>query len=158
MERERVITTNWQELSPLLDDCLKQHMDVVIPITGTSMLPLLRAGVDRAVLTAAPNGLLQKGDIPLYRRKNGQYVLHRIAAVEQGRYTMVGDHQTVLEPGIEPEQVLAVVKGIYRGDTYYSCTHHRYRLYVRLWMALYPVRSWLLRAYHVVRRMKRRNG
>ena len=51
MEQPRVITTNWRELSPLLADCLQEHMDVIIPITGTSMLPLLRAGRDRRTPT-----------------------------------------------------------------------------------------------------------
>lgn len=155
MEEKPIITTNWQELSPLLSDCLEQHVDVMIPITGTSMLPLLREGQDRVLLTATENGILKKGDIALYRRKNSQYVLHRVTAVEEDCYTMLGDNQTKREPGIEPGQILAVVKGIYRGDEYRPCTHRGYRLYVRLWMALVPVRPLLLRGYRWGRRIRR---
>lgn len=155
MEQPRVITTNWQELSPLLADCLQEHIDVIIPITGTSMLPLLRAGRDRVMLTAADADALKAGDIPLYRRRNGQFVLHRIVAVEPGGYTLLGDNQTACEPGIQPDQILAVVKGVYRGERYRPVTHWRYRLYMWVWEALRPARGPLLRVYHLGRRVVR---
>ena len=44
---------------------------------GKSMLPMLRDGEDVVVLSK-PNGKLHLFDIPLYRRSNGAYVLHRI--------------------------------------------------------------------------------
>lgn len=155
MEQPRVITTNWRELSPLLADCLQEHMDVIIPITGTSMLPLLRAGRDRVMLTAANADALKAGDIPLYRRRNGQFVLHRVVAVEPDGYTMLGDSQTTCEPGIQPDQILAVVKGVYHGERYRPVTHWCYRMYVRVWAALRPVRGPLLRVYHLARRVVR---
>ena len=71
MEKERVVVTQWRELAPLLNDCMAQGVDVTIPVTGTSMLPLLREGRDRVVLTRADTAALKKGDIPLYRRRNG---------------------------------------------------------------------------------------
>ena len=53
----------------------------------------------------------------LYRRQNGAYVLHRIAAIgADGTYMMCGDAQTVLEPGIRREQLLAVVTDFARGE------------------------------------------
>lgn len=156
MEPERVIKTDWAALSPLLADCLAQGTDVLIPITGTSMLPLLRAGKDRVLLTAAQGDALRVGDIPLYRRRNGQYVLHRLVAVTPDGYTMLGDNQTVSEPGVQPDQILAVVKGIYRGKRYRPCTHRGYRLYVSFWRICRPVRPLLLRICRAVRRLRDR--
>lgn len=153
MQPERVIKTDWAALSPLLADCLAQGTDVLIPITGTSMLPLLRQGIDRVMLTAANAEELQVGDLPLYRRRNGQFVLHRVVAVTPQGYTMQGDNQTFLEPGIKPDQILAVAKGIYRGERYRPCTHRGYRLYVGFWRICRPVRPLLLRIYRVGRRL-----
>lgn len=156
MGNNRVVVTDWKELAPLLEDCLGQGVDVTIPVTGTSMLPLLRAGRDRVVLTRAEETTLKKGDIPLYRRQNGQFVLHRVAGVFPEGYTMVGDAQTRLESGIQPGQILAVTKGIYRKDTYCDCAGRRMRLYTKIWMALRVMRPMLMRIYHGVNRIRRK--
>lgn len=156
MDNNRVVVTNWRELAPLLEDCMEQGVDVTIPVTGTSMLPLLREGRDRVVLTRAREAALKKGDIPLYRRQNGQFVLHRVAAVSPEGYTMVGDAQTRLEPGIQPGQILAVTKGIYRGETYRDCASRRLWLYAKIWMALRVTRPVLMRIYNGVNRIGRK--
>jgi signal peptidase len=153
VEERGVVETSWNDLAPLLADCLQRDTDVVIAITGTSMLPLLRAGIDRVVLTSAKGEALKKGDIPFYRRRNGQFVLHRVVAVTPKGYTMTGDAQTLLEPGIQPDQILAVVKGIWRGERYVPCGKKSYRFRARLWMALRPVRPFLMRVYRVWRKI-----
>lgn len=48
---------------------------------GTSMLPMLRDGDDTVVLSK-PKGRLHLFDLPLYRRKDGSYVLHRVVNFE----------------------------------------------------------------------------
>lgn len=156
MEKERVVVTQWRELAPLLNDCMEQGVDVTIPVTGTSMLPLLREGRDRVVLTRADAAALKKGDIPLYRRQNGQFVLHRVAAAAPGEYTMLGDAQTRLETGIRSEQILAVAKGIYREGAYHDCAGRGYRLYSKVWLALRIVRPLFLRLYQGMVRIGRK--
>ena len=55
---------------------------------GTSMLPMLRDGDDTVVLSK-PKGRLHLFDLPLYRRKDGSYVLHRVVNFgSDGSYTM----------------------------------------------------------------------
>ena len=81
--------------------------NVPVPIKGVSMRPFLRDG-DYAYLVSLP-GKLKRGDIVLYRRKNGQYVLHRIYKVlKNGNYLMLGDSQMEPEP-MREEQFRAKV-------------------------------------------------
>jgi len=77
---------------------------VPVPIRGDSMRPFLRSG-DFAFLKAL-DGPLRPGDIVLYRRENGEYVLHRIYKItSDGTLLMLGDAQLTGEP-ISPDQVL----------------------------------------------------
>ena len=81
--------------------------NVPVPIKGVSMRPFLRDG-DFAYLVSLP-GKLKRGDIVLYQRKNGQYVLHRIYKVlKNGDYLMLGDSQMMPEP-MREEQFRAKV-------------------------------------------------
>ena len=104
---------------------------------GTSMLPLLREGVD-SVLLEKPDGTLKKGDIAFYRRDNGSYILHRV--IKSGdSYIMCGDNHLTLENGIEQRHIIGRVCTIYRNDKKISTNGLRYRLYCLLW------RSFLIR-------------
>ena len=100
---------------------------------GTSMLPMLRDGKDVVVLKK-PQGRLHLFDVPLYRRNNGQYVLHRVIDFgKDGSYVMCGDNQFAKEKGIKDEQILAVVSGFFRKGKAYQINSLRYRAYVNFW-------------------------
>ena len=64
------------ELLPVIQDVLEQNGSVVLTITGTSMYPTMLGGRDQVVLEK-PDRALKRGDLPLYRRKNGQFILHK---------------------------------------------------------------------------------
>lgn len=105
---------------------------------GTSMLPMLRQGIDEVELSALPEQL-RKYDLPLYRRSGGQYVLHRI--VEAGEcYTCVGDNQFALETGLTRDQMIAVVTAFYRNGRKWKVSSPLYRAYCRLWHVSRPLR------------------
>ena len=74
------------DLMPVIRERLEAGETVEFMPRGVSMLPLLRQGRDAVVLSPLPERL-RKYDVVLYRRRNGQYVLHRI--VECGRRTPV---------------------------------------------------------------------
>ncbi len=95
---------------------------------------------------------LKKYDFPLYRRENGQFVLHRVVKVGQ-RYTCIGDHQFVLEEGLCHEQMLAVVTGFVRKGKTYSVAHPGYWLYCRFWHYSRPIRHFWLRGIRFLRRV-----
>ena len=79
-----------------------------LQITGSSMTPFLAPGRD-SVLLRKPEKRLRRGNIALYRRDDGTYVMHRIYRCESdGTYSMLGDAQQQVEHGIRREQVIAV--------------------------------------------------
>lgn len=128
------------ELSPLMTEALQKGAEVVLTVTGASMLPMLRHRRDKVRLVKPEGERLKKYDIPLFARPDGTYVLHRIVAVKRGGYAVAGDNRRVKEYPVRHSQVLGVVKGFWRDGTYISCADFRYRLYCRLWFFLYPVR------------------
>ncbi len=140
-----------EQMYPLLEEQMKQQGDAVIAVTGFSMLPTLRQGRD-AVALAQP-GRLRRGDIILYRRKAGQFVLHRIVREQEDGLLCCGDNQWKLET-VEREQVLAVVCAVWRKGrkvpTNSPC------LWTGLWLVLFPVRRPLLAVRRALGRLKRK--
>lgn len=100
---------------------------------GTSMLPLIRQGIDSVSLIPIGTATaLKKGDVVLYRRAGGQHVLHRIVGTSKDdTFIMCGDAQIVLERGIPLSSIIAVAEGFYRGDTWVSRDNAEYRKYVK---------------------------
>jgi len=123
---------------PLIRECLEMGKTVRLSPKGTSMMPMLRQGIDTVVLSPV-TGKLKKYDLPLYQRKGGQYVLHRIVEVGEC-YTCVGDNQFALETGLHHEQMIAVVVAFTRGKKRYGVNDFRYRLYCRFWHYSRPIR------------------
>ena len=116
------------DLWPAMEEQLNNGKTVRFQPQGTSMLPMLRPGVDAVLLKKAPD-LLKKNDLPLYIRADGHFVLHRVVGVNNGRYAMCGDNQWRVENNILPEQILAVAQGFFRGEKYISCGNLFYRTY-----------------------------
>lgn len=142
MEKKKV---RLSELLPIMEETLRAGGTVRLPITGTSMLPLLVEGRDTVTLQKAQKAL-QKNDLPLYRRKDGAFVLHRVVGVnDDGTYTMCGDNQWVKEPGIAQEQIIGVVAQITRKGKTFPVGAAKYTCYVRVWQMLFPVRKFLIR-------------
>lgn len=142
MEKKRV---RLEQMLPVIQETLAAGGTVRLPVTGTSMLPLLVAGRDTVLLGRAPE-TLQENDLPLYRRTDGAFVLHRVVAcAADGTYTMCGDNQWVKEPGISHEQILGLVVCICRKNKDLPVQSRRYRLYVRVWRLLFPVRKYIVK-------------
>ena len=114
---------------PQIRELLAKGQSVRLYPKGVSMMPMLRQGIDRVMLSPVP-GKLKKYDLPLYQRRNGHYVLHRILKVGE-TYTCIGDNQFTYEKGVRHEQIIAVVTGYYRDEEYRSVTSLRYKFYCR---------------------------
>lgn len=123
---------------PLIKEKISAGNSVRIFPRGTSMLPMLRQGIDSVVLSPLPEKL-KKFDLPLYQRTNGQYVLHRVVKAGQ-TYTCIGDNQFILETGLRHDQMIAVVTSFYRGDRMIKTDSTSYRLYIHYWHLSRPVR------------------
>lgn len=127
-----------EQLFPLIQEQLAQGKTVRFAPQGVSMLPMLRQGRDKVIL-AAPNGRLKKYDLPLYRRDNGRFVLHRVVSVGE-TYTCIGDNQLDPERGVRDDQIIAVVTAFTRDSREIPVTDFGYRVYCRVWHWLRPVK------------------
>ncbi|MBQ6705987.1 MAG: S24/S26 family peptidase [Clostridia bacterium] len=152
MERQQLVLTDPAELSPVVQACLENGSEVVLTVTGNSMRPMLRHRRDQVILKRCDPRHLQVGDLPLYRRADGTLVLHRVVALGVSTYTMCGDAQTEKEYGVPWNAVLAVAVGFHRGKKIVWCNRLSYRLYVRLWMLLMPLRPILLKGIRLMTR------
>ena len=119
------------DLMPIIRETLAEGKTVTFSPMGISMLPMLRQGVDTVTLSPLPEKL-KKYDLPLYRRDNGQYVLHRVTDVGE-TYTCMGDNQFVPEPGLRQEQMIALVTAFTRGEKAYRVESLPYKAYCRVW-------------------------
>ena len=121
---------------------------IAFPVKGVSMQPLIAAGRD-AVLVAAKSHRLARFDVGLFKRDNGDYVLHRVLAVEEGGYSFCGDSQTFCE-SVREDQVLGVMTSLVRKGKPVDLQGASYRRYVALWCGLFPARRVLLKVLHKV--------
>ena len=129
-----------QELLPFIEEALNNDKTFIIPITGTSMRPLLIAGRDTVTLKKC-NTTLKKGDLPLYRRKDGAFVLHRVVGfTENGNYIMCGDNQFLKEKGIAHNQIIGVVTEITRNSKTFSVESKKYQRYVKFGLSILNIR------------------
>lgn len=126
-------------LSPIMEEIFAEGHSVEITVTGRSMEPLLWDRTSRVRLTSVQE--LRRGDVLLYRRDDGAFVLHRVVSREEDTFTCCGDAQWWPEPGLRPDQALAVMTHFSRkGEGWTSCQTGGYGLYWRVWLFVRPLR------------------
>ncbi len=128
-----------ETIVPLLVETLENGGSMRIYPRGISMLPMIRQGIDSVVLSCKGERL-KKYDIPLYRRADGSYVLHRVIKAADGEYVCSGDNQIAVERGVRHENVIAVVTAFSRGNANYDVDGFGYKFYCRFWCLTRPVR------------------
>ena len=121
------------------EEILNKQGTLVFTPKGNSMHPLLTNGENPVVLEKF-NGRLKKGDIPFYKRTNGQYVLHRIIRVKKDSYDCCGDNQSAIETDVRDQMILAKMVGFYQGETYVSLDEAWVKRYAKRRMASRPFR------------------
>ena len=115
------------ELWPLIKEVIESGGEYTFYPRGTSMMPLIRPGVDQVVLIKPES--IKKGDAVLYTRDNGQFVLHRVVKIKDEQYIMCGDNQFVLEYGIKRDNILAKMKAVLRDEYTIDDTSPKYKKY-----------------------------
>ena len=124
---------------------------VAVPVAGGSMIPFLHHG--DTVYLDLPRFPVKRGDILLYTRPNGQYILHRVIQVNQdGSLWMAGDAQMELEylPGTD------CIRGCVTFARHQGKRNApggvRWWAYSHLWRWLLPYRHRLMRLREKLRR------
>ncbi len=117
--------------------------DVAIPVAGGSMVPFLHHGdtVCLNLLDSAP----KRGDVVLYRRESGRYILHRIYRMRRdGSVLMVGDAQQEIEILPSRDMICARVTSARHQGKLCQPGQLRWWFYRRVWLRLRPVRYFLM--------------
>ena len=135
-------------MEPLLE-ALEEADYVPLVISGNSMPPFLVHNRDTVYLSKVRRPL-KRGDMILYRRDDGSYILHRIYRAADGTFTLVGDAQTRLERGIRGEQVLALVSAVRRKGKLLKPGSFWWDFFEKVWIRLVPVRPVIVAAYSKV--------
>lgn len=135
-----------EELIPQLSQLLEQTPAVPLVISGNSMSPFLVHGRDTVYLSKVTTPL-KRGDMILYRRRGGAYVLHRICKIRNDTYQLVGDGQWDIEPGICRDQVIAVVTAVRRKGKLLRSGAFWWEFFAHIWLGMIPLRPIILRLY-----------
>ncbi len=141
-------TISLEELYPIIKEKLDNNGTVALPITGTSMIPLLVWGRDTVEITSCASPKLY--DIIFYRRDDGHFVLHRIVGADENGFVLCGDNQWVKEHGIKEKHIIGVVKAITRKGKRFEVNKKAYCIYSKLWCKILPIRKYFL---YVLRRI-----
>lgn len=140
------------ELLPFVEEAFSRNTTFKIPITGTSMNPYFVQGRDY-VFIKKPDSPLEIGDIPLYRRDDGAFVLHRIVDKDENGYVMCGDNQFILEKGITDNHIIGVVCTICRDGKTFDVTDPDYVKYKNKYVdnvkKRYPIRRLRYKLYRL---------
>ena len=144
-------STLTEEYLPLLETA----ETLPLLISGGSMAPFLVHGRD-TVFLARVSRPLKRGDIVLYRRKNGACILHRICTLEGDTFSLVGDAQTGIERGIEQDQILAVAVRALRKGKAQAPGRFWWDFFAKVWIRVIPARPALLRLYSFLTKAFRR--
>ena len=106
---------------------------------GVSMEPMLRQYEEESLIRALDREP-RKYDVVLFKRSGGEYVLHRVIGREGDTFLIRGDNCMGTER-VKREQILGILEGFYRGETYVNCaTDREYLRYSRRIVASFPLR------------------
>ena len=126
------------ELAPLIVQSLDSGKDIKLTVTVYSMYPLLRDDTDNVIIEKSDS--FRKYDVVLYKRQNGQYVLHRILCERNGSFVIAGDNETVKEYPVEHTDCIGKVKLFERCRHIFTLHTPWYMLYSRVWVWFFPFR------------------
>ena len=151
MEHNMRVLSPEELMGPLLR-LLDETAAVPLVISGGSMVPFLIPKRDSVYLSKADRKL-KRGDMVLYQRDNGHYVLHRVFRAEKGLYTMVGDAQTELERGIRPDQIFAVATAVRRKEKLMRKNSFWWFFFEKIWIRMVPLRPVIMKTYQRMKRL-----
>lgn len=150
----RIIDANTYLEALVSDENL--NLEFSVPVKGVSMLPFLREDRDRVIMKKYYNQNLKKGDVLLFQRFNGDFVLHRIMEINEGIIVMLGDNQLSPEL-ISVDQVRAIaIKAVRKGReiTPADWTWRFFSMYWRRWIFLRRLSASISKAKRKIIRSK----
>lgn len=150
-KRMRVVDT--KEYVSVLRELVQDGKEVSLIISGSSMSPFLTHGRDY-IYFKQPDRELRKGDMVFYQRRSGQFVMHRIWKVKNGKYYMVGDAQREIEGPLDRDQIFALITKVQRKGKWIEPGNFWWEFFEHVWINIVPVRRVCVRAYGIVYKLK----
>lgn len=136
----------------ILSDKFNKNEPVNLTVTGSSMVPFLVQKRDTVILTP-PEDSIKKGDILLYRRKNGKCVLHRVQKIDKKGIYFVGDSQTAIEGPLDESCVLAICKSAVRKGRLINKNNIIWKFFGMIWLNIIPLRLPIIRFISKLKKM-----
>ena len=129
---------------------IEEKGELIYTNVGDSMYPLIKPR-DLLVIKKVDRPL-RRLDIPLYKRDNGQYVLHRIIKVRKNDYLICGDNRTCVEEGITDRHIIGVLTDIIRNGETIPVSRFDKKMHAHLLFDFFPIRKQALR---VINKLKK---
>lgn len=144
--------TSYEELFSVYKELLDSGKEVSLPTKGTSMTPFIHEK-DVAYIEPAPEAL-KRGDMAVFKRKDGLYVMHRIRYVRENaagakEYYFIGDAQTWTEGPIKREQILGIATAVKRKGKWTDKKHFVWWFYRHVWLWMVPFRRIVFKLYGI---------
>ena len=145
------------ELIEAYRELLPQVESLPLTVSGHSMSPFLVEDRDVVQLCKIDKPL-KVGQMVLYNRDNGQYILHRICKIDNESYSMIGDAHDVVEHGIRREQIIATVKSVERKSKKLAPGDLLWDFFEKFWIRVIPFRKSLMKLVSFFYRLFRRKN
>lgn len=144
-EQQSISIKEWWDLAGKLDQ-EGQKVPLHFKVTGGSMVPLIRNGMDEVVVFRR-EGAVKKGDIVLFKGKtcHADYIIHRVYRVEGNQILTLGDGNLAPDFWMPLTNVYGVAAFLRRGSRRLDLESGFMRVYGSIWMALLPMRRYLLK-------------
>lgn len=125
-----------------------EGVSVTFPVAGRSMLPFIVGGKESVVLVRPE--AVKVGDIVLAFVDGSRYVVHRVIRIAGDNLTLMGDGNLVGVERCKVADVKAVAThAVNERGKRRSFGNSLRRMAMKAWVALRPVRKWLLLGYRV---------
>lgn len=113
-----------------IEEIIEKDGMYLAPTVGDSMEPLLHNRKNTVVIKKIDRKI-NNYDVILYKRPNGQYVLHRVIKIKpkKGIYYTLGDNRFKKER-VPFSWGIGVFDGYYQGEDYISINDKNYQRYV----------------------------
>ena len=142
-------TTSMEHIVRLAVPVLQEGRGIKFTVVGDSMYPIFRNNVERVTMKKVKK--IKKYDVILYRRDNGEYVLHRVIGKGKMGYKLCGDNQLLVEYPVKSESVIAVMTSFERNGKEIDSGYLWYKMYSLIWCFFIPLRPLI---FKVVRKIK----
>lgn len=119
------IMIKMDDIIPVMLEAFENDKTFTFPVNGRSMSPFLKKD---DLVTVSKCDEIKKGDVILFKRTLGGYVLHRVKRVKNDEIVVYGDRQLNYET-LDRSQVIAIMVSKNRNGKEISLDKSSYKMY-----------------------------